>query len=75
MVEKKISQEFRLKEINETRDYFIEEIKQNELISKKHKKVSEILYYTKHLLILAFTATGCVSISAFAPLVAIPVGI
>ena len=74
MVEKRISQEFKLKEINET-DYFIEEIKQNELISKKHKKVSEILYYTKHLLILAFTATGCVSISAFAPLVAIPVGI
>ena len=75
MVEKKISQEFRLKEINETRDYFIEEIKQNELISKKHKKVFKILYYTKHLLILAFTVTGCVSISAFTSLVAIPVGI
>ena len=74
MVEKRISQEFKLKEINET-DYFIEEIKQNELISKKHKKVSEILYYTKHLLILAFTVTGCVSISAFTSLVAIPVGI
>ena len=39
MVEKNISQEFRLKNIDKTRNYFLEEIKQNELISKKHKKV------------------------------------
>ena len=36
----------RLKEINETRNYFIEEIKQNELISKNHKKVCK-LYCTE----------------------------
>ena len=43
MVEENISQEFRLKNIDETRNYFFEEIKQNELMSKKHKKVCTIL--------------------------------
>ena len=40
---KNISQEFRLKKINETRNYFLKEIDQNELISKKHKKVCTTL--------------------------------
>ena len=39
MNEENISQEFRLKNIYEARNYFIEEINQNELMSKKHKKV------------------------------------
>ena len=38
MNEDNVSQEFRLKNINETRNYFIEEINQNELMSKNHKK-------------------------------------
>ena len=33
-----ITQEFRLKNIYETRHYFIEEIKQIDLINKKHEK-------------------------------------
>ena len=37
MAEKSISQEFRMKDIDETRNYFIEEIKQNELKSKNCK--------------------------------------
>ena len=45
MSEENISQEFRMKSINETRTYFIEEIKQNELNSKKHKKVCKIQLY------------------------------
>ena len=45
MVEENISQEFRLKTIDETRNYFLEEIKQNELMSKKHKKVCTTLNY------------------------------
>ena len=36
MSKKKISQKFRLKNIDETRNYFIKEINQNELVSKKH---------------------------------------
>ena len=39
MSEESISQEFELKNVNETRYYFIEEIKQNELMSKKHNSV------------------------------------
>ena len=40
MTEEKIDQEFRLKD---GENYFIEEIEQNVLISKKHKKVCKIL--------------------------------
>ena len=39
MTEKSISQAFRLKEIDEKINYFIKEIKQNELISKKQKNI------------------------------------
>ena len=37
LTEENVSQEFRLKNTDETRDYFIKEIKQNKLMSKKHK--------------------------------------
>ena len=75
MVDKNICQEFRLKNINETRNYFFEEIKQNELMSKRHKKVCTTLNYIEHFLILASTATGCISISSLASLIDIPIGI
>ena len=38
MSEENISQEFRLKNIDDTINYLTEEISQNELMSKKHKK-------------------------------------
>ena len=67
-------QEFILKNIRETRNYFLEEIKQNELVSKKkQKKVCTNLNYTGHILILASANTGCISISAFVSLVRIPI--
>ena len=72
MFEEKISQEFRLKNIDETRNYFIKEISQNELMSKKNKKVSRVLNYIKYLLILISTVSGCVPIPAFASLFGIP---
>ena len=43
MTEENISQEFRWKNIDETKNYSIEKINQNELMSRKHKNVSEIL--------------------------------
>ena len=52
-----------------------EEINQNKLMSKKHKKSSKVLNYIDHLLIAISTITGYVSISAFASLVGIPIGI
>ena len=44
-------------------------------MSKKHKKVCTTLNYIEHFLILASTITGCISISAFASLLGIPIGI
>ena len=70
-----MSQEFRLEKINETINYFLEEIEQNELISKNHKKVCTTLNGIEHDLILASTIAGCVSISAIASLFGIPIGI
>ena len=42
MVTENIRQEFRLKNIGETRNYFLEEIKQKTLMSRKHKKICTI---------------------------------
>ena len=75
MREENLSQEFRLKKLNETRNYFPEEIEENALMSRKHKKVWSVLNYIEHLLIFASTVTRCISISAFASLVNIPLGI
>ena len=72
---KNISQEFRLKNIDKTKYYFLEDIKQNELMSRKYKKLCTTLNYIEHFLILASTITGCISISAFASLLGIPIGI
>ena len=58
-----MSQEFRLKNIDKAGNYLLKEIKQNALMSRKHKQ----LYW-----ILALTITGCIAISAFASLTGIP---
>ena len=73
MVEENISQEFRLKNIDETRNYLIEEINRND-VSKKHKKIYTILNYIERFLVLGSSITGWVSISVFASLVGIPIG-
>ena len=75
MPEENMNQEFRLKKIDEIRNYLIEEINRNELMSKKHKKPCRVLNYIDHSFIVISTITGCVSISAFASLVGIPIGI
>ena len=61
--------------MDETTNYWIEETNQNELMSKKHKKVYRDLNYIEHLLISIFTVSGSVFISACASLVGIPIGI
>ena len=48
---------------------------QNQFLSGKHKKVCTTPNYIEHFLILAFAITGCISISAFASLLFIPIGI
>ena len=76
MPEENINQEFRMKKMDEIRHYLIVEgIKQNILMKKKHKKVCRVLNYIDHSLIVIFAITGCVSISVFASLIGIPIGI
>ena len=64
-----------MEKIEEIRNYSIKEINQDELMSKNHKKVCKVLNYIDHLLIEISTITGRVSISLFASLVGIPIGI
>ena len=45
------------------------------MISKKHKKVCTTLNYIEHFLILASAINGCISISSFASLLDIAIGI
>ena len=60
MSEEYINQEFRLKKIEEMRNYLIEEINQNELINKKHKNACTNLNYIEHFLNLGSTIAGCI---------------
>ena len=59
MTKENINQEFRLKNTEETRNYFIKEIYQNEFVSNNHKDVCDNLHYIEHILILVFAVTGC----------------
>ena len=56
--EENINKEFRLKNIDETRNYLIEETNRNKFMSKKHEKIGTTLNYIKHFLILASTSAG-----------------
>ena len=75
MAKENISQEFRLENIDETRNYFLEEIEQNELMSRKYEKVFTTLNDIEYVLNVASTITGCISISAFASLLGISIWI
>ena len=68
-----MSQEFRLKNINETKIYFLEEINQNKLMSEIDKRVCITLNYIEYFLILASKITECISISAFASLLGVSI--
>ena len=72
---KNMSREFRFKNVDKTRNYFLGEIKQNELTSIKHKKVGTTVSYIEHFLISTSAITGCISVSAFTSLLDIPIGI
>ena len=57
------------------RDYFIAEIKERELMSKRISKyIASFDYFDKSLIILSITA-GSVSIASFATVIGAPVGI
>ena len=64
-----------MKNIEETRNYFIQEIGQNKLMKKKNKKLCTTLSYNERFLILASVVTERISISALTSLLGIPIGI
>ena len=64
-----------MENINETRNYFLEDIAENELTSRKHRKIRAIPNYIECILILASTVNGSILISAFASMFGIPIGI
>lgn len=45
------------------------------MVGKKHKKDSKVLIYIEHSIIFVSAITGHVSISAFASVIGIPIGI
>ena len=55
----------RSRKIDETRNYLLDEIKRNDVMSEKYKKTCTYLNYVEHLFILASAVTGCVSVSSF----------
>ena len=63
-----ISQQFRFKNIDKTRNYLLEQIEQNKLMSRKHINICTTLNCIEYFLILASAITGCISISAFTSL-------
>ena len=67
-------QQFRLNKINEITDYFVAEIKERELISKRVSKyIASFDYFDKSLIVLSVT-TGSISIASFATVIGAPVG-
>ena len=68
------NQQFRLNKISEIEEYFIAEIKERELMSKKlNKYFSFFDYFDKSLIVLSVTSGG-VSIASFASAIGVPIG-
>ena len=68
-------QYFRLNKINEIKDYFVGEIKERELMSKRLSKyIASFDYFDKSLIVFSVT-TGSISIASFATVIGAPVGI
>ena len=68
-------QPFRLNKINEINYYFVAEIKERELTSKRLSKyIASFDYFDRSLIVLSIT-TGSISIASFATAIGAPVGI
>ena len=69
------NQQFRLNKIDEIKDYFIAEIKERELMSKRLSKyIASFDYFDKSFIVLSATS-GSISIASFATVTGTPVGI
>ena len=68
------NQQFRLNKINEIENYFIANIKERELMSKRLTKyIASFDYFDKFLIVLSATS-GSISIALFATVIGTPVG-
>ena len=68
------NQQLRLNKSSEIEDYFIAEIKERQLISKKVSKyISFFDYFDKYLIVLSVTSGG-VSIASFATVIGVLIG-
>ena len=66
-------QQFKLNKINEIKNYFVAEIKERELMSKRLSKyIASFDYFDKPLIVFSVT-TGSISIASFATVVGVPV--
>ena len=69
------NQQFRLNKISEIEDYFIAEIKERQLMSKKISKyISFFDYFDKFLIVFSVTSGG-VYIASFATVIGATIGI
>ena len=67
-------QQFRLNKINKIKDYFVTEINERELMSKKLVKyIASFDYFDKSLIVLS-VVTGSISIASFATIIGALVG-
>ena len=68
-------QTFRLNNINKIKDYFVAEIKEIPLISKRLSKyIASFDFFDKSVIVLSVT-TGGISIGSFVTVIGAPVGI
>ena len=68
-------QQFRLNKIIEIKDYFVEEIKERELMRKRFGKYIAPFEHFGHSLFVLSVTTGNISIASFATVIEAPVGI
>ena len=69
------TQQFTLNKINEIKDYFIAEIKERELLSKRLSRyITSFDYFDKSLIVLS-AASASISLASFAAVTGTPVGI
>ena len=69
------NKQFRLNRINEIRDYFVSEIKERELMSKRLSKYNASFDDFDKSLIVFSVKPGCISIASFATVIGALVGI
>ena len=68
-------QQFSLNKINEIGSYFIAEIKERELMSKRRSKYIAVFDYVDKYLIVLSATSGSISIASFATVIGTTIGI